>query len=306
MAIWQDNVIWVAGMNGTVAVSKDDGESWESQVVPGTDSLDFRDLEILNESTIVLMAAGNGSKSKIYRSIDGGKNWESKLTNPHEKGFFSGMTFMNDTDGMILSDPVDGYFVIWSTRDGGNTWTEMTTRAGLAAKDGEYAFAASGTCITSKDERFIWFVSGGSVARVFLSNDAGKSWQSVDSPIPAGSPGSGIFSIAFADRRYGMIVGGDYQNDMAKRNQVAITKDGGITWKSADPDSIVPYVSCVTPLKNKSTTNWWAVGPQGVFMMNDTGWTQVSKRSFHTIVANSEMQALWMVGKDGVPARLNP
>ena len=78
------------------------------------------------------------------------------------------------------------------------------------ALPGEFAFAASGQCLTSNDGRKAWFgTGGGAEARVFRSDDRGKSWKVSSTPIASG-PAAGIFGLAFRSDSKGIAVGGDF------------------------------------------------------------------------------------------------
>ena len=109
--------------------------------------------------------------------------------------------------------------------DGGAHWSRIGE--GLPpALENEGAFAASGTNIAIDGDR-IWIAT--SRSRVILSADNGRSWSAVSTPVPAG-PSAGLFSIAFASRDRGIVVGGDYKAEAAAADNAAVTGDGGRTW----------------------------------------------------------------------------
>ena len=62
-----------------------------------------------------------------------------------------------------------------------------------------------------------------------MSTDNGRTWSAVNTPVPA-SASAGIFSIAFASRDRGIVVGGDYKAEAAAVDNAAVTSDGGRTW----------------------------------------------------------------------------
>ena len=74
---------WASGSGGTVLRTKD-GEHWEKLTVPGGEALDFRDVEALDEQTVVLMSAGPGDASRIYRSTDAGSDLEARPHQPRQ------------------------------------------------------------------------------------------------------------------------------------------------------------------------------------------------------------------------------
>src|SRR5205823_5026169 len=79
----------------------------------------------------------------------------------------------------------------------------------------------------------VWFVTGGSAARVFRSADGGGSWTVAETPIVHGTASAGIFSVAFSDAKNGVIAGGDYKEPDSPGANLALTMDGGATWKLA-------------------------------------------------------------------------
>src|SRR5262249_45313652 len=139
---------WASGSGGTIVHTRD-GRTWEKLTPPaGGEALDFRDIEALDGGkTVVLMSAGPGDASKIYRSTDGGASWKLAHTNPEKDGFYDAVAFWDDREGLVLGDPVNGKFRIRATRDGGATWTMEHGMVMPPALENEGAFAASGTCL---------------------------------------------------------------------------------------------------------------------------------------------------------------
>src|SRR5262249_31970209 len=144
-------------------------------------------------------------------------------------------------------DPVEGRFELLATNDGGTHWAQLPAADRPQALPGEGAFAASGSCIAVHGDSNVWFATGGSGARVFRSSDRGKTWSVAEAPIVHGPATTGIFSIAFRNARDGIIAGGDYEHPGADGENLAITNDGGATWK---PVALHPqyYFSAVTYL----------------------------------------------------------
>lgn len=242
-------VIWASGTHGTYLRSTDGGNSWHAAQVPGAESLDFRDVEAFDADVAYLLSAGPGGQSRIYKTTDGGKSWDLQFTNKDPKGFFDCMAFWNRDHGITVGDPVGGKFEVITTEDGGKSWNAIPRNALPPALDGEGAFAASGSCVAVQGKVNVWFATGGAAARVFHSDNAGRTWTVVETPIVHTSESSGIFSIAFQDEIHGVIAGGDYKQPARDGANLAFTSDGGRTWK------LVPmrpqwYVSAVSISKN--------------------------------------------------------
>jgi photosystem II stability/assembly factor-like uncharacterized protein len=298
-----ENVIWASGTNGTVIRTIDGGENWDVIKVEGAEKLDFRDIEAFDANTAYILSIGNGENSRIYKTEDGGKNWKLQFTNKDEKAFFDSIAFWDEKNGMAQSDPVDGKYVLYRTTDGEN-WTKVSTENMPAAKDGEAAFAASGTCIITEGKNRIWLITGGMDARVFYSKDRGKSWKVSDTPITNGTAGSGIFSIAMRDKKRGVIVGGNYEKPDDITNNLAFTNDGGKTWVSGK--GLTGYRSGVTFINKKTIL---AVGSSGYDISSDGGktWSNFKTKGFENKDFNAVQakgkNAIWTVGAKGLVAK---
>ena len=198
---------------------------------PTPSGLDFRDIQGFNDRVATLLSIGPGELSRIYRTADGGASWALQHTNRDPKGFLDAIAFWDADHGLALGDPVDGRFVILTTDDGGRTWSRIADAGMPEALPGEGAFAASGTCLVTQGHSNAWFgTGGGASARVFRSTDRGRTWTVASTPVRAGSPSSGIFSLAFRDADHGVAVGGDYKSLADKTANLALTDDGGRTW----------------------------------------------------------------------------
>jgi photosystem II stability/assembly factor-like uncharacterized protein len=231
VSVVDGNEIWASGTHGTYLVTADAGRTWTVHHVAGAEELDFRGVEAFRKEAF-LLAAGPGDKSRIYHQRQG-HAWELQFTNHEPNGFFDCMAFSDQKHGFVVGDPVNGTFQILRTRDGGRTWQYVDPRKLPPALDGEGAFAASNSCIATLGPH-VWFATGGTAARVFHSADFGETWSATDTRITHTSPSQGIFSVAFRDSLHGAVAGGDYQHPEQSGPNLAITDDGGRTWKLAE------------------------------------------------------------------------
>ena len=140
-----DQVAWASGSGGTVIRTIDGGQTWEDVSVPGTDTIQYRDIEAFDANTAIVLSAG--LPAVIYKTKDGGQSWEQKYFSMVEGTFYDAMDFWNDQEGIAFGDAIDGRLLILRTFDGGETWQELPEEQRPEAIDGQGGFAASGTCL---------------------------------------------------------------------------------------------------------------------------------------------------------------
>ncbi len=296
LSVVSEKIVWASGTAGTVIRTTDGGKSWKVIVVPGAENLDFRDIEAFDKSTAYVLSIGNGDSSRIYKTTDGGETWERQFINRNEKAFFDAIACWDKKNCIAMSDPVDGKYLLISTSDGGKEWKQMFGTQMPAAKDGEAAFAASGTCLILNGKNDVFLVSGGNDARVFRSMDRGVTWSVAETPIVKGASGSGIFSIAFRNELHGVIVGGNYEKPDETANTLAFTGDGGKTWFAAQ--GLSGYRSAVTYIDDKTLI---AVGTSGTDISTDLGvtWKKIGSEDLNAVAAKGR-KAVWAVGPKGM------
>lgn len=300
LSVVSEKIVWASGTDGTVIRTVDGGKAWDVVTVLGAEKLDFRDIEAFDANNAYILSIGNGADSRIYKTVDGGKAWKEQFRNANEKAFFDAIACWDTKNCIAMSDPVDGHYVLINTTDG-ETWTPIISNQLPAAKDGEAAFAASGTCLyINPANGDLFLVSGGNDARVFKSTDRGTSWTAATTPIIKGTAGSGIFSIAFRNSLHGTIVGGNYEKPGEASNAVAFTRDGGKTWYAGE--GVSGYCSGVTYIDDHTTI---AVGTNGSDISSDRGgkWTKIGDENLNAVAAKGK-KAVWAVGPKGVVVKL--
>ena len=119
-----DTCCWASGANGTVIRTTDGGSSWQSIGPPGADAADFRDVQAWDESTAVIMSAGD--IDRLYRTTDGGTSWTIVYEHPYPAAFFDGMSFdQTGKHGWLMGDPISGKVQLLTTDDSGATWKPL-------------------------------------------------------------------------------------------------------------------------------------------------------------------------------------
>ena len=99
----------VSGGPGAVYRTTDGGDTWQDVRPPGSEGLNFRDVEATDADTAVVLAIGEGEASRVYRTTDGGQTWTESFRNDDEAAFYNCIDFApGGRVGLGVSDPVDG------------------------------------------------------------------------------------------------------------------------------------------------------------------------------------------------------
>ncbi len=116
--------VWASGSLGTVLRTVNRGATWAQVGPPGTDELQFRDIEAFdrNHAVILSIPSPTPTDSRVYVTSDAGAHWQLAFQNDDPNAFYDCMTFFDRRHGLALSDPVNGAFRIIATEDGGHSW----------------------------------------------------------------------------------------------------------------------------------------------------------------------------------------
>jgi len=295
-------VIWISGTRGEFSVTRDGGKSWLHDTVPGGRALDFRDVQGFSANVALLMAAGPGKASAIFRTENGGKSWLPTYQNTDVKVFFDGMDFFDENHGLLICDPVDEKPYLLETLDGGFSWSRKKPLEIPDLIAGEYAFAASGTSLNASSDGTCFIATGGSAARIFLSADYGRNWEVASLAFLQGDPAAGAFSVARGNGKNVAAAGGHYQKMTMAGSNIALSGDDGQTWTVPAGAAPVPFMECIRWIDSKTLI---ACGPPGVWISSDSGknWKEISKDGFHTMDAVPGKGIMWLAGGKGKVAR---
>nr|WP_321354799.1 hypothetical protein [uncultured Draconibacterium sp.] len=301
LSVVNENTVWASGSAGTVLVSTDSGKNWKNISIPGTEQNDFRSIHAWDEKAAIVF--GVAGPDFGYKTIDGGATWSVVFSDSTSGLFFNSVKFADVKNGLAVSDPIDGKFFVLRTEDAGDTWEQVTDLPPV--KEGEANFAASNTCIEYLPSGKAWIASGGKAARVFYSDDFGKSWKVSKTPMVRGLASSGIFSVAFKNDREGIIVGGIYDQPELNTNIASYTVDGGVTWL---PAVTMPkeYRSCVHEVKAGNDSFVFAIGKTGCDISTDGGinWDFLSDEGYYTFRAIPNQLAGFASGSSGRIAKV--
>jgi photosystem II stability/assembly factor-like uncharacterized protein len=297
LAAVNKRVAWVGGSDGGVWRTTNGGRTWTDVSPRGATGLLFRDVEARDARHAQVLAIGEGTASRIYRTTDAGRTWKKTFVNHDPDAFYDCMAMWpGGKHGLAMSDPVDGKFRIIATHNSGRSWHLVNPRGMPAARDGEFGFAASGTCLITGGRHDAYLGSGGTASRVFFTRDRGKHWQVRRSTIPASAAG-GVFSLAYRAGRM-LAVGGDFESpdngvDMSARSW------RGRVWHNAG--DLGGYRSGVDWLRKGVAV---AVGPTGSDLSRNGGrtWTTFSDLALDAV--QCVPGGCWGSGPEGTVARL--
>lgn len=283
-------ICWASGSGGTWLKTTDGGNSWESGVIAGLDTVDFRSIHAFDENTAV--AASAGQPAVIFRTEDGGKSWEKVHQEENQTAFFDGIAFLDQNRGFIIGDPVDGFWMILETADGGKSWKSLENLP--TAEPGEAAFAASATSLIATKTGLV-FATGGSVSNLYFYDFADQTWDKVKTPMLQGESSQGIFAITWTDTGI-LCVGGDYTKlDQREKNAISFGNH------SFEVPVTLPlgFRSGLAYLqKNKLSV---AVGPSGSDFSMDNGrsWKNFSSTGYHAVKVSDDLNVVWASGSGG-------
>ncbi len=286
ISIVDQEVTWISGHNATFVRTQDEGKSWELFQHPTGDTLQFRDIHAFDEDRVILMSSGPGPLSRIF-SFERPDHWQEHFVMPDSLGFLDCMDFWDDQRGIAYGDAIDKYPYILLTSDGGQFWSRADTAQMPTAGMGEGGFAASGTCVTVGMNGKAWIATGaGGNARFLLTNNYGRSWKEVDSPILKGDA-AGNTSVSFVGQT-GFAVGGDLLITDDYTENCAFSEDGGNTWILANtPLTKGAFYGGAITTTNEQTFAF-ACGPGGLDFTADFGanWSTLDTLNYWAVGFN--------------------
>ncbi|PZR41523.1 MAG: oxidoreductase [Azospira oryzae] len=277
LSVVNDTIAWISGSQGQVGVTADGGKTWRFNTVKGHEKSEFRSLYAFDARRAII--ANAGSPAYILTTADAGKTWKTVHTLTHKDAFFDGIDFWNSKEGIIYGDPIDGKMLLLKTTDGGLSWKEITNAPRL--ETGEASFAASGTGIRCLKNDKIIICTGGTLSRLWISDDKGEQWTNRTTPIIQGQSTTGIFSFAQNGNQL-LIVGGDFKEENGTTLHCFYSTDDGANWV-APLTATRGYRECIEPI---TETILIATGPSGSDISLDNGqhWQALSdEKGLHTI-----------------------
>lgn len=297
--IW-DGKVWYVGTDSKFGYIDLKNKTNQKQIKLTEKSLQFRTLAQNNKNFYAI----NIESPAFFFEIDK-KTLASRVvfTDYDKTAFYDAFAFVNNQYGIAFSDPTETQKLnIALTRNAGQRWIHCNDCKDFPILEkGEAAFAASNTNISSQG-KYVWIATGGAKSKIYRMKNKSCIWQVFDTPIIQGTSSQGIYSIDFANEKFGVAVGGDYTKQQDNINNIATTNDGGETWQVQASGHNAGYMTCVRIKPKSKGKDMIAVGDQHISYSSDFGktWTKISdEKGFYT--ANwIDDNSVVLAGKDKI------
>jgi photosystem II stability/assembly factor-like uncharacterized protein len=199
-------------------------------------------------------------------------------------GDFNAVHFVDSKRGWIAGDNGSVFY----TKDGGFTWRKQHTGTSESIND-----------IYFKDKENGYLLAAN---RIYFTSDGGEEWREIRRFMPEDFNGAipELYSVRFANKKHGWIVGSISLGDKIVESLVLHTSDGGTTWERQN----VPVKVELINLDFVSDERGWIVGASGTILhTRDAGktWTLQRPGTTATIyhVDFRDKKIGWAVGENG-------
>ncbi len=292
-----DQTVWASGTEATILRTTDGGENWQSFIYEEVDTLQFRDIQAIDENTAIVLSIGLGNSSQILR-FNKESGWQLLHQVEDDSGFLDAIEFWDSENGLAYGDAIDSIPYILKTEDGGDNWYRITENLPKAGK-GEGGFASSGTNIETGSGGFAWIGTGaGGNARILFTPDYGKNWKEFKTPMVK-EEAAGITSVRFVGD-VGFITGGDLTNPEYQQNITFYSDTRGKLWIDGGKPKTQGafYGSAFQKVGDRYVTI--ITGPKGADISLDMGqnWEKISPQNMWTCELLPSGNG-WLMGKGG-------
>ncbi|MFN7944365.1 MAG: glycosyl hydrolase [Blastocatellia bacterium] len=170
--------------------SADAGKTWQHVGLSDTQAISRIRIHPNNPDIVYVAALGHpygpNDERGVFKSTDGGKSWRRVLFKSNKAGavdlsldpsnpqvMFAAIWDVYRTPWSLSSGGPDSGF--YKSTDGGETWTEITRNPGLPAG----IIGKIGVSISGADGKRVYAIVENENGGVFVSDDAGATWQRV-------------------------------------------------------------------------------------------------------------------------------
>ena len=244
-----------------VFVTPDGARHWTKQLVLPSSVVSFDEAATqFIDARHVYIAIGDPFQ-RLYRTSDGGRSWISTAL-PPGSARVGRIAFSDEASGWLLIEGRTSAF--YATRNSGETWDRLP----------DPPSGANGLVLRGPAEAWMGSAAAGT-PHVYLSTDAGQTWQRRDLPPPPGR--SQDFSVPagvdlLPDRGVRVFLPPTDQPVAVELglSLTLVSFDLGATWRyDPPPPGVVAY---------QDALHWWAMSLTSLFKSSDAGltWTTVT------------------------------
>ncbi|MGC8979599.1 VPS10 domain-containing protein, partial [Caldisericum sp.] len=203
-----------------------------------------------NDSRIFLTGYSYATSSGfLYKTIDGGKNWDTVSLDFLQNSLIYDITIENSNSSIIYLASID----LYKSTDGGSTFSKLVTPK-------NYIYSIT---VDEKNPRRVAIIS---LSRyIYLSNDSGATWTSLNTSFEIGNPKKLFFDIQDNDKLY----------VCSDKGGIYYSIDGGKSFTGYNQGLYAIKVSKIV-----KTPNIVAITSSGTFNLLNYNWVIMNSYSF--------------------------
>lgn len=290
------NTLWVSGHQRSYGWLE--GDEWQFRKVPTDSGLQFRDISVRN-GVILLMSAGSGSDSRIYRATDKEGPWQEVYVGTQDEVFLNSIAFMDDEKVIAFGDSYDEVPFLLESLDAGVSWNRIASDRLPAALEYEGGFASSGSSILVVDSLTALIGTGNAEkARLLITEDGAKSWRAKETDLPGGEM-RGACGVFGKNSSRIWIFGGDLSASITSGQKIQgfnLKKDSlHLAQTTTFDGSIYGFA------EHKVEDTFWqiAANPNGLFLkkQNQFDWIRADSSAYWAVV--SKEKHIFAAGPEG-------
>lgn len=276
-----DNKVWYSGTESKFGFVDLKDNTAQKQIKLSEKKLQFRTLAQNKDAFYTINIE---SPAHFFRIDKKDLSVINIYTDTLKTAFYDALIFVNDEHAVAFSDPAKDLNLklsfIMPKLNSILDFNALTIREGfngITLNEGEAAFASSNTNIAHHGTK-IWIATGGKSSRIIKIDYTTLKSNVYKTPFIQGESSQGIYSIDFANEKFGIAVGGDYTKQQANINNIATTDNGGETWKIQASGKNAGYMTCVKIKPGSNGKDIIALGDQHISYSSDFGktWKKIS------------------------------
>ncbi|KNB60167.1 WD40/YVTN/BNR-like repeat-containing protein [Chryseobacterium sp. Hurlbut01] len=300
-----DDKVWYSGTDSKFGYVDLKDSKNQKQIKLSEEKLQFRTLAHNKDAFYTINIE---SPAHFFRIDKKDLSVVNIYTDTLKTAFYDALIFVNDEHAVTFSDPAKDLNLklsfIMPKLNSVLDFNTISKKEGfniIKLNEGEAAFAASNTNIAHYGTT-IWIATGGKSSRIIKIDYTTLKSNIYKIPIIQGESSQGIYSIDFANEKFGIAVGGDYTKQEANINNIATTNDGGKTWQIQASGKNSGYMTCVKIKPGSKGREMVAVGDHHISYSSDFGktWKKISDEKGLFVCKWIDKKTMVFAGKDRI------